>query len=207
MTAPESSLAALPTLWFGRSCRPVVLRPLQSADAGVFGDFVHALSPQARRLRFHASVRELPPSWLQALTHPDSGSGWALVAMTLDGLQPRCIAEARYVIDEALPNRGEFALAVADAWQGQGLASELLRRLCDHAARRGLRGLFGHVLHGNLPMLRLARRQGFAIRPHSTDPHLLHVVRPLEAGTAARGLLAPTATHPGPEQPEVACLG
>lgn len=202
----EPALATLPTLWFGRACTPVVLRPLLPEDARAFGDFVHALSPAARYSRFHASVRELPPSWLQALTQPVGGSGWALVAMMLEGLQPRCIAEARYVADEVQPHRGEFALVVADAWQGQGLASELLRRLCDHAARRGLLSLFGDVLHDNLPMLRLARSQGFATLAHPADVHLRRVVRRLDASGSAAGAVIPASVSPEAAPPAVPCL-
>lgn len=185
----EAALVVPPTLWFGQGCVPVVLRPLQADDAGAFGDFVHALSPSARRSRFHASVRELSPSWLRALTQPAGASGWALVALTLVGRQPRLIAEARYVSDETQPHRGELALAVTDAWQGQGLAGELLHRLCDHAARRGLRDLIGDVLHDNLPMLRLARRQGFATLAHPVDPRLRRVVRRLDAFGSADGMV------------------
>lgn len=196
--APHEVVAAAvpPTLWFGRGCTPVVVRPLHPDDAGAFGDFVHALSPASRRSRFHASVRDLPPSWLQALTQRSSGPGWALVAMALDGRQPRCVAEARYVVDDTEPRRGEFALAVADVWQGQGLASELLRRLCDHAARHGLRSLFGDVLHDNLPMLGLARRQGFAILAHPADPRLRRVVRRLDASVHADETVAVDSTPP-----------
>lgn len=195
-----------PTLWFGRGCMPVVLRPLRADDADAFADFVNALSPAARRSRFHASVRELPPSWLQALTQPADASAWALVAATLDGRRSRLIGEARYVTDETQPHRGEFALAVADAWQGQGLAGELLRRLCDHAACHGLRSLFGEVLHDNLPMLRLARRQGFATRAHPVDPRLRRVVRHLDAVGSADGRVVSASVHPAAALTAVPCL-
>ena len=46
----------------------------------------------------------MPPTWLRALTQPGSESGWVLVAMALDGRQPHCIAEGRYVIDELDPH-------------------------------------------------------------------------------------------------------
>jgi acetyltransferase len=104
------------------------------------------------------------------------------------------------------PSRGEFALAVADAWQGQGLAGRLLRRLCDHASRRGLRSLFGDVLHDNLPMLRLARRQGFAIRMHPVDPRLRRVTRQLDAFGSADGMVVPASMHPDAALAAVPCL-
>ena len=39
----------------------------------------------------------------------------------------------------------EFALAVADDWQGKGLGHALLERLCDAARAAGYRALYGHI--------------------------------------------------------------
>ena len=55
----------------------------------------------------------------------------------------------------------EFALVVADAWQGKGLGSALLERLCACAKEAGYEALYGHILEANHDMLALAARLGF----------------------------------------------
>ena len=61
----------------------------------------------------------------------------------------------------------EFALAVADDWQGKGLGHALLERLCDAARAAGYRALYGHILDANREMLELARHLGF-VEPLAT---------------------------------------
>lgn len=182
----EHDAALLPALWFARvRCRPVVLRAIGSDDAAALADFVKALSPLSRLRRFHVALSELPPSWLRTLTRPDPAADLALLALAPgDDGRPQVVAEARYVAgDGGEPGEREFALAVADAWQGQGLGFELLRRLIDHAARHGVRRLVGDVLRDNLPLLRLAGRAGFGVRPHPTEARLVRVSQALLGAT------------------------
>ena len=49
----------------------VALRQIRADDAAALQDFVRALSPASRRLRFHAALNELPGATLQALTRVD----------------------------------------------------------------------------------------------------------------------------------------
>jgi GNAT superfamily N-acetyltransferase len=206
--AAERDTGELPALWFARSsCRPVVLRRVEADDAAVFESFVKALSPMSRQRRFHFPLTVLPPSWLHRLTGPDPATELAMVAIALRDGRPECVAEARYAVGD--DGEREFALAVADDWQGQGLGRELLRRLVTHAAARGVRHLFGDVLRDNAPMLRLAQQAGFRLGTHPADARLLRVVQTLElprdrvpaapetaSGHRARGRLEPMATEP-----------
>ncbi|MBX5457519.1 MAG: bifunctional acetate--CoA ligase family protein/GNAT family N-acetyltransferase [Thermogemmatispora sp.] len=57
----------------------------------------------------------------------------------------------------------EFALLVADQVQGQGLGTELLRRLMKIAQQEGLRRLQGRILPENQAMLRICRKLGFQL--------------------------------------------
>lgn len=140
----------------GRSVR---LRPVQADDAHALQGFVRALSPSSRQLRFHIGLQELPPGLLRDMTAVDQRCHVALVALADAGEdEPRIVAEARYVVADG--HSAEFALAVADDWQGRGLGSALLRRLARHAARRGLQRLFGEVLRTNAVMIAMMRRLG-----------------------------------------------
>jgi L-amino acid N-acyltransferase YncA len=77
------------------------------------------------------------------------------------------VAGERYYV-HADNRRCEFAITVADAWQGVGLASRLMRELIEAARVRGLKQMESFVLAGNSRMLALARRLGFTV---TTDPN------------------------------------
>jgi acetyltransferase len=55
----------------------------------------------------------------------------------------------------------EFALVVADEWQGRGLGRILLERLREEARKAGYKALYGNIMEANHEMLELARRLGF----------------------------------------------
>jgi acetyltransferase len=81
----------------------------------------------------------------------------------------------------------EFAIAVLDQWQGQGIGAALLERCLTLAAERGLETIWGLVLPENSKVLALGRKLGFAIRrvPESGAYELRFDVRPaLEGGGA-----------------------
>jgi acetyltransferase len=80
------------------------------------------------------------------------------------------IGVARYVRDKK-QDSAEFAIVVADAWQGCGIGKRLLAKLIDIARRRGLKRLYGDILGTNRPMLAFVRKLGFTLERHA-DPTL-----------------------------------
>jgi acetyltransferase len=156
----------------GRCAR---LRPIGPGDAEAAQAFVAALSARSRRLRFHGALKRLPEPVLRAMTAIDFDAHVALVAEAgcSDGAQ-RLVADARYVRDDqGEPGEAEFAIAVADDWQGLGLGRGLMQRLAVHARARGVQALHGAVLADNVPMLSLMQRLGARLRRDATDATLM----------------------------------
>ena len=151
------------------------LRPVRAHDVALLDAFFHNLSPESRRRRFHVGLRDVPLQWLERFTHPEPCDELALLAVAEQGGREVCIAEARYALGDDAPLRREFAITVADDWQGRGLGGTLLRRLIRHAARRGLEGLYGDVQRDNGPMLQLARSAGLRLQRHPGDATLVRV--------------------------------
>ncbi|HEY4067245.1 MAG TPA: GNAT family N-acetyltransferase [Burkholderiaceae bacterium] len=141
--------------------RLVELTPVHPQDAGAERAFVGALSLTSRYRRFHFGLRELSPEQSRAMTEIDQHHHVAFVARPLGGAT--IVADARYV-RHADSADAEFAIAVADEWQGAGLGRELLARLAAHARRDGVQRLFGDVLWGNPAMLALVRGIGASLR-------------------------------------------
>lgn len=155
----------------GRTAR-IVVRPVLPQDDAPTAAFFAALSQQARRNRFMAPLREVAPGLIAAFTRIDYQGHVALVAETFEGGVETVIAEARYV-RSADGRSAEFAVTVAEVWQGLGLARTLLAKLVCHAGAAGVERLAGETLASNGPMLHLARKAGFAL---TADPRLQGVV-------------------------------
>lgn len=165
----------------GRALR---VSPLHADDADAEQAFVAALSRTSRYRRFHIGWPQLPARLLAQMVDVDQVRHVALAARTAQGL---IVADARYVrdADDAWPGAGaEFAIAVADDWQGQGLASQLLVRLARHAVAQGVAWLHGGVLWDNRPMVHLVQRLGGTLHAQHDDPGVL------QARFSARALRA-----------------
>jgi RimJ/RimL family protein N-acetyltransferase len=160
--------------------RGVRVRPVRPWDESAEQTFVRGLSPASRLLRFHIGIRELSPSLLHAMTHVDQRNHVALVAERVDDTQATTIvADARYVRLDDEPGVAEFAIAVADDWQGVGLGRELLQRLMRHAKDSGLEALVGDVLYDNDRMVALVRALGGRVTRNPGDARLVQARLPL----------------------------
>lgn len=160
---------------------PVTIRAQRSDDGALLTEFVRGLSPAARYQRFHAAVNDLSAQMLERLTRIAPPREMALLATIGRGGREIVLGEARYgapIDDDA--DGHDFALVVADAWQGVGIGARLLRELMRRAAAFGVRRLAGDVFAANAPMLALAQRLGFRQRRHLGDARLVRVERSLD---------------------------
>jgi acetyltransferase len=136
----------------------VAVRAIQPDDVPLLQRFAARLSPRTVYQRFGQHLRELSPVMLARFTNLQPGRERALVALEPPGGE--FIAVGRYA-PNADGRTAEFALTVADAWQGRGIGSALMERLCEAAARDGYEALYAHILGDNRDMLDLASRFGF----------------------------------------------
>ncbi len=141
----------------------VVVRPVLPQDEELTRAFFRALSAPARYDRFMGPMRELPPELLRRFTQVDYADHVALVAEVFAGGRETVVAEAR---SARLADRAaaEFAVSVAEPWQGKGLASLMLAKLACRAAAAGAERIVGETLATNARMLALARKAGFTVR-------------------------------------------
>jgi GNAT superfamily N-acetyltransferase len=158
--------------------RHVVVRPICPRDADRLQAFFAALSPRSRQRRFHLGLNTLSQTVLRSLTEVDQYHHVALVALAEsddgDG-ELTIVAEARYVLLSDCCDV-EFAIAVADDWQGIGLGAILLRLLGDHARLSGNGRLVGDLLANNLPMRALVRKLGGRIASHPEAANLRRAI-------------------------------
>jgi acetyltransferase len=135
-------------------------------------------------------MHNLPPELVKkALTNIDYANHLAWSRdLFVDGREI-VVAEARYAL-KGDPSVAEFAVSVADQWQGKGLASLLLNKLLCHAATAGIERVVGETLATNAGMLHLARKAGFTVTRSADVRGLMlldKVLAPELAGTPCGG--------------------
>ena len=150
------------------------MRRIRPDDTDRLRRFAAGLSEQSRYQRLMQHLPSVPDDMLRRFTHLDPQRELALVALGPD--HDSFIAVGRF---SPRPDgkTAEFALTVADEWQGRGIGRVLLERLCDAARDLGYQALYGFVLAENLEMLNLVERLGF--RPAERDGAALELVRQL----------------------------
>jgi acetyltransferase len=88
----------------------------------------------------------------------------AIIAELREGDKKKEIGVAR-LITEPGKKRGEFAIVLADKYQGKGLGTKLMDMLIEIAQEKGLESIYGIIMRENKKMLRLAQKMGFTIKP------------------------------------------
>jgi acetyltransferase len=139
------------------SGREVAVRPIRGDDAERL-EAAHArLSPDARYRRFLAAKPRLTAEEIRYLTEVDQRDHVALIVTPADDPE-LIIAVGRFIRDADDSTSAEFAIVVGDPFQGEGLATELLRRLADAALERGVARFTATVLADNEAVHRLMHR-------------------------------------------------
>jgi RimJ/RimL family protein N-acetyltransferase len=136
--------------------RPIGIRPIQADDGGRLRDHHERLSPQSRYRRFLGSKPRLSEADARYLADVDGCDHFALVATApVRGAEGTFVGVGRFVRLPDHPDTAEFAIVIADAYQRQGLARELLRRLAAAAVRRGIRQFRAAMLADNVAIRHL----------------------------------------------------
>ena len=163
-----------------RDGRRVRVRSIRPADANMDREFFAGLSEQSRYMRFMQHLAELTPRLVRQFTQIDDTREMALVALDDASGDETIVGIARYVAEtEKQGESGEFAIVIADAWQGSGLGRALMDLLIAGARRHGLRRLVGSILAVNTPMRALATTLGFAMHVDPDDATHLIATRDL----------------------------
>ena len=154
------------------------VRPILPQDAPLEAALVEGLSSESRYARFLVGGGRLTDEMLAAYTQIDYVNHMALVVSVArpDGTGEDLIADGRFVVEDGV---AEFAMLVADAWQGKGVGRRLFATLVRAARVSGAREVFGEVLSINRRMISLARDAGFRVANVPGDATVCTVRLPL----------------------------
>jgi len=154
---------------------PVTLRAIRPDDKPRLLKAFRELEPESIYMRFFAHRNALTDEDLRRATEVDFVRDVALVVTVGQGEGETIIGGARYDVFESDGVRsGEIAFTVEEEYQGQGLASRLLRHLIRIAGERGLARLEADVLQRNGAMLAVFSRCGLPMTVERLDD-VIHV--------------------------------
>ena len=174
----------LVTTWQTQDGTTITLRPIRPEDAQMEQELIKGLSHDSSHSRFMNTVRELTPAMLVRFTQIDYDREMAFVAVHEQGGREVELAVGRYVSNPD-GQTCEFAVVVADSWQGKGLGRRVLMMVIDAARTRGLKAIVGHVLATNQRMLGLCEKLAFEISVNPEDAMLRRATLVLARGESA----------------------
>jgi acetyltransferase len=153
--------------WQPAGAPAVRIRPLRPDDLELERAFVTGLSPATLYLRLQYFTTQPNERDLVRLLDLDYYDRLAVAALAESVGGTAIVGVARYArLDNS--RSAECAIVVADAWQGLGLGSELMRTLAGAARERDIDALVGSTLAENQRIVDWARRFGF---PFHTEPN------------------------------------
>lgn len=138
------------------------VRPIRPDDADMMIDHFNSLSKRSIYMRFFSPLKQLSKQMLIRLTQIDYDREIALVVLM--GEDPEKIIGVSRIIGYFDGSRAEFAVAICDDWQGQGIGAALLAQCLAVARNQGMKQIMGFVLAENTQMLKLGKKLGFKIK-------------------------------------------
>jgi acetyltransferase len=160
----------------------VHLRPLFGEDEAEFLRGFAALSRESRYRRFLDSMPKLSPEQVAYLTHVDGKDhvAWVVGYYDPDGAE-RGAAVARSIREHEDPQIAEFAIAVADDWQGRGVGRLLTETLARVVWDEGIRRWRATMLADNTAVQHCLLRIAHEETRHVEDRGAIEVVYRLHA--------------------------
>ncbi len=177
---PAGYPADLERTWLAADGTPVVLRALHPGDLDREIAFATGLSVQTLHLRMQYSTKGLTRDDAVRLLQLDYVDSLAVGAFVDGATGDELVGVSRYAREPGA-DHAECAIVVADAWQGRGLGTELMRSLGAAAKARGIRRLEGASLAENQRIHEWARRFGFEVRTEPNSGGQVNVTVELDA--------------------------
>ncbi|MBK8492409.1 MAG: bifunctional acetate--CoA ligase family protein/GNAT family N-acetyltransferase [Saprospirales bacterium] len=153
-----------------------LLRAIRPEDEPLEAEMFTVLSKETVYFRFFGYVPHVTHELLTRFTQIDYDREMAIIAEiqeTPDG-PPRMAGVVRLVGD-AWNENAEYAIVVADPWQGQGLGSKMTDFSLEIARERDIRKIYASVLSNNEGMIGIFERKGFTFRQEGYDAYYVEL--------------------------------
>jgi acetyltransferase len=148
--------------WMMRDGTPLLLRPIKPEDESLVSDFYGKCSEETIYFRYFRHIKKWSHEMLIRFTQNDYDRELGLMAIGQPPGPEVMLGVSRLVMD-AHRETAEFAVIVADQYQGKGLGPKLVEEVIGIAKENQVKHLWGEVLSSNKTMLDLVKRLGFTL--------------------------------------------
>ena len=166
MTAIRPYPVQYASRWTLRDGTEVTIRPIRPEDEPLMVEFHANISERSvyfRYLHLMGLSKRIAHERLTRACFIDYAREMALVGEHRDGAGRASILGVGRLVKMRGTRTGEFALVVTDARQGQGLGTELLRRLVRIGRDEGLTKIVARIDAENREMQRVSEQVGFTV--------------------------------------------
>jgi acetyltransferase len=80
------------------------------------------------------------------------------------------------LVEDANNNTAEFAIVVADKWQGQGLGNKFTDYILEIARKKELVKVYANVLKANTVMVHMFKKRGFKLKSEDFETYYAELV-------------------------------
>lgn len=145
-----------------KSGRKATLRPIRPEDEGMWMEMLQGCSEETLYRRFFSHIKRATHEMAIRFCVIDYDREMAIVAEAEIEGRRQLLGVGRLVADPD-HERAEYAVLVADPWQGIGLGSALTDYCLELTGSWGIRHVFAETLSENAPMIGILMRRGFKL--------------------------------------------
>jgi acetyltransferase len=152
--------------WTLKNGAPVTIRPIRPEDEPLIARFHEIVSARSVYFRYMHMVglsQRVAHERLTRVCFIDYAREMALVAETHDAAGRPAIAGVGRLVKLRHADEAEFAILIADPYQGQGLGKELLRRLVQVGRDEGVARIVATIDPENKEMQVVSEKVGFTV--------------------------------------------
>jgi len=141
----------------------VKIRPIKPEDELLEKEMFKNLSKQTQYFRFFGYIKDVTHEMLVRYTQIDYEREMALMAEVEEDGKKHMIGVVR-IVNDIGDKSAEFAIVVADPWQGRGLGSKLTDLILKIAKENGIPKIYATVLKANKTMIQMFKNRGFVLK-------------------------------------------
>jgi acetyltransferase len=162
------------TPWTLKNGTPVTIRPIRPEDEPLLVKFHETLSEHSVYMRYFSPLKlsqRVAHERLTRICFVDYDREMALVVEHRDPQSgERQVLAVGRLVKLRGANEAEYAILVNDQWQGQGIGTELLRRLIQIGRDERVARIVADILPDNQPMQKISKQLGFKLHRSASGP-------------------------------------
>ncbi len=138
-------------------------RPIEPTDVSAYGGMLSLCSPKSLYSRYEQLITTSPHEMAEELCGQNSDCNLTVIAEIIDDDASSIIGAAQLLSDQG-HEAAEYAVLVADPWQGKGLGGSFTSFCLQVARARGIGRVIAEFLPDNMRMIRILETHEFDLQ-------------------------------------------